>query len=165
MALRSVALNQLDTVDVEQARSPTQSDTVHKTLLREVRVQSLYGSQKRRDVKSGSGFWSKVIGPRGSDTSDSIRTISQVKLDIGGWVNLPPGLHQMIGLMVCYQDRTGEHSYIMDEMDARGAPQILLSGSREFKVIGKIKQMAVYCTGIEDKTVWIDDMHVKFEEK
>ena len=153
----------LNLVSVED--SPTQP--AKKTFLREI---SLSQFRQRQDgvvadsgVASKGGFWSKVS--QKSQTRDSSMTrVSSIQLDIGGWINLPPGYQQSVSLLIVFQDRVGEHTVVVDQMNARGATQILLAGSADIQAHGKIRKMAVYCGGIEDDTVWIDDMHIKSNE-
>lgn len=149
--------------NVKLVKNSANEDYTDRTLLREVRLGSFKGNIAEQETANSSGFWSRVL--KQPQTRESTMTrVSHLKFDIGGWINLPPGIHSAVSLLLVFEDRVGEHQVIIDQMNARGATQILLSGSAEINALGKIRQMAVYCGGIKDQTVWIDDMHLKTAE-
>jgi len=79
---------------------------------------------------------------------------------VGGWVNLPIGFRQPISLLLVFHDRNGEQAILIDEMDARGASEVLLSGEVEINGCG-IDAMSLYCGGICDKAVWANNLTIK----
>ena len=133
-----------------------------KSFLRELTLESFRVSQSFRDEKR-SGFWSKVLNKSAMPAKGIEKSVS-LRIELGGWVNLPPGVHDAVSLLLEYEDASGLHCFIVDEMNARGAAQVLLAGSVDLQLRGVVKPMRVFCGGIADRSVWIDSMHLKTSE-
>ncbi|MBT8151484.1 MAG: hypothetical protein KJO62_08800 [Gammaproteobacteria bacterium] len=89
----------------------------------------------------------------------SCQPTEPLKLRIGGWINLPLGHQQPVSLLLFYRDTQGEHMLLVDEMNARGASELLLSGEVEIPA-GDIETMAIYCGGINDPSVWASNLEI-----
>ena len=67
-----------------------------------------------------------------------------LRFKVGGWVNLPVDFRQPVSLLLIFHDANGEQALLIDEMDARGASEVLLSG--EVEITGtNIDAMSIYC--------------------
>jgi len=134
-----------------------------KTFLREIKLNSFRATQSIVGAER-NGFWSKVLNKQPSFRHREVPHSSGLRLELGGWVNLPPGFQSAVSLLLEYEDDSGQHCFIIDEMNARGASQVLLAGSVDLKLKGPVKSMQVFCGGIADRSVWIDSMHLKTSE-
>lgn len=88
---------------------------------------------------------------------------ARLKLSIGGWINLPLGHQFAVSLLLVYCDDSGEHAVLVEEMNARGASEILLSGEVEVEA-ANVEYMRLYCGGISDKSVWASNLQIGLVE-
>lgn len=135
---------------------------IEKSFLAEVPAE-IYGARIARNTsKSKRPFFSKLLrSPEQPDLAVSYRTNSTARFNVGGWVSLPVELRNPVSLCVVYKDREGEHAILIDEMEARGASQVLLSGIVEVSAAGPITSIKIYCGGIDDERVHIVDLHIQ----
>ena len=91
----------------------------------------------------------------------SYRSLSAVTLNIAGWVSLPVEIRRPVSLLVVYRDNAGEHGMLVEEIEARGASQILLSGVVDIRAVGPIRSIKLYCGGLDDPRVGFQHMHVQ----
>ncbi len=133
------------------------------TLLRNINFAQYDPAAKAALTNSSDSFWSKVI-KRPSNVSNITPEFKRnFRLSIGGWLNLPFNCHNTLSLVLCVKDKKRELFYTIDTMNARGAQQILLSGAVEISIFGKVESVQLFCHGISDDTLWIDDLHFKAE--
>lgn len=130
-----------------------------KSFLREIKLDSFRASANSESDRLG--FWNKVLNKRPATEEERPNRFTCLRIELGGWVNLPPDFHNAVSLLLEYEDDSGQHCCIIDEMNARGAAQVLLAGSADLQIRGKVKSMQVFCGGIADRSVWIDSMHLK----
>ena len=93
--------------------------------------------------------------------ADYYQPLSMAKFNVGGWVDLPYEIRKPVSLCIVYVDKLGEHAIIVEEMEARGASQVLLSGQVEIVASGAIQSINVYCGGIADERVHVVDLHIQ----
>ncbi len=96
-----------------------------------------------------------------ANSNVSYRSLSAVTLNIAGWVSLPIEIRRPVSLIAVYADNTGDHGVLVEEIEARGASQILLSGVVEIKAVGPIRGIKLYCGGLDDPRVGFQHMHVQ----
>ncbi len=89
------------------------------------------------------------------------RPVRSMTLSIAGWVTLPEEIRSAISLLLVYQDGETSRAVVVDEMNARGASQIMLSGEVEIAANKSIDSLTLYCGGIDDSRVWVEDLHVR----
>lgn len=109
-------------------------------------------------------LFTKLLGGNGSAVDaevDRYRGLPSAKFNVGGWVHLPFELRKPVSLCVVYVDRSGENAIIVEEMEARGASQVLLSGTVEIVATGLIQSIQLYCGGISDSRVHVIDLHLQ----
>ena len=83
---------------------------------------------------------------------------TNVCVELGGWVNLPYGLQTTLSLVVEYFDGVENCRFKIDSCDSKGAIQVLLSGSCDIVADCSVETIKLYCYGIEDKSVWIENL-------
>lgn len=92
-----------------------------------------------------------------ADASNGRGRARTMRLRIGGWINLPLGYQKPVSLLLVIQNGDGEQAVLIDEMNARGASEVLLSGEVELEV-KDATGMQLYCGGIDDRSVWASNM-------
>lgn len=135
---------------------------IEKSFLAEVPAE-IYGARvTRTSGKTKRPFLAKLLrSPEDRDLSVRYRTNSSARFNVGGWVALPFELRNPVSLCIVYTDREGDHAILIDEMEARGASQVLLSGIVEVTAAGPIRSIKIYCGGIDDERVHIVDLHIQ----
>ena len=82
--------------------------------------------------------------------------------NIASWlvVNYNPG--QPVALVLSFTDEKGERAVIVDEVREIGSLNLMLSGRVDLEVKGKIRDMAVHCTGLNvDNHIRVDELFVQ----
>ena len=148
---------------IELAPEVISKQTQKKSLLREIKLERVRDVIEE-DVVNGYGFWKRILKKDAAIKDASLKKLTRFRVEVGGWVNLPPDIHSVVSLLLEYEDGNGRHNCILDQMDTRGATQILLAGSVDLQVQGKVRNVRLYCGGVADRSIWIDNMHLKTSE-
>ena len=128
------------------------------TFLREIRIKSEKPAARPKKKKNNS-FWKEVLDKRAKDSPyANKKEKTNVCIELGGWVNLPYGLQTTLSLVVEYFDGVENCRFKIDSCDSKGAIQVLLSGSCDIVADCSVETIKLYCYGIEDKSVWIENL-------
>lgn len=144
----------------------------YRTFLRELRLKSFSEEilNKKQAGESGSrllksDFWQAVVGKslakKAKDQTQKKPCATDVRVDLSGWINLPYGIHTTVSLVVEYYDGSEYLAFKVDESDSKGAIQVLLSGSVDIIADCEVESLKLYCYGIDDKSVWIENFEFK----
>lgn len=137
-------------------------NSIKKSFLMDVPPSTYSRSVKKRARPGASGI-AKLFRSAQDEAKSSIsyRSLSAVTLNIAGWVSLPIEIRRPVSLLVVYGDNAGEHGVLVEEIEARGASQILLSGVVDIRAVGPIRSIKLYCGGLDDPRVGFQHMHVQ----
>lgn len=139
-----------------------------RSFLREVRLKPFARASIEKKRNKGH-FWQAIFEKsRSGPTTPKAQERQQstnLSLEIGGWINLPYGIHTSISLVVEYDDGQEKQAFKIDSSEAKGAVQILLSGSAEIIADCSVEAVKVYCYGIEDKSVWIENFQCSIVDR
>lgn len=128
------------------------------TFLREIRIKSEKPAARPAKKKNNS-FWKEVLDKRSKENPlASKKEKTNVCVELGGWVNLPYGLQTTLSLVVEYFDGIENCRFKIDSCDSKGAIQVLLSGTCDIIADCSVETIKLYCYGIEDKSVWIENL-------
>lgn len=136
----------------------------YRSFLREVRLAPFQAAVSSQAVKK-EGFWPIILGGRTKNVSSRVRgkkgSGTSLTLDMGGWINLPYGVETTVVLAVEYVEEGVPVSFKVDSARSRGATQLLLSGTVDIFSHEQIPSIKIYCYGIDDKSVWIENFQFK----
>ncbi len=137
-------------------------NSIKKSFLMDV-PPSTYSRSANKPLRPGANGIAKLFRSAQDEARSSIgyRSLSIVSLNIAGWVSLPIEIRRPVSLLLVYADNTGEHGVLIEEIEARGASQVLLSGVVDIKAAGPIRSMKLYCGGLDDPRVGCQHMHVQ----
>ena len=137
-------------------------NSIKKSFLMDVQPSAYSRSVKKAQRRGASGI-AKLFRSAQDEASSNIRyrSLSAVTLNIAGWVSLPIEIRRPVSLIIVYTDNAGEHGVLVEEIEARGASQIMLSGVVDIKAVGPIRGIKLYCGGLDDPRVGFQHMHVQ----
>ena len=151
-----------------QTRLTIQTGSQKRTFLREVRLRKaveVSNEASRKPQKNRAPFWQSVLEKAQTSNDKQKRTgKTEVSIELGGWINLPYGIHTTLALVVEYFDGDSICSFKVDSCDSKGAVQVLLSGSCDIIADCPVETIKLYCYGIEDKSVWIENLSFECKE-
>ena len=143
----------------------------YRSFLREVRIQGF--EKKSADSSSRkSHFWQAILPKPGESKGKSrVRRVAgenrgtkgatNVRVELGGWLNLPYGIHTTVSLVVEYFDGEEKQAFKVDAAESKGATQILLSGSVDIIADAPVETIRIFCYGVEDKSIWIENFKLE----
>ena len=136
-----------------------------RSFLREVRLAPFHSEIPPEAVKR-DGFWPVILKRKGS--AESVKASGRKRqsgtaltIELGGWINLPYGVETTVALVVEYQDEGVPVSFKVDAARSRGATQLLLTGTVDIVSNDPVSTIKIYCYGIDDKSVWIENFQFK----
>ncbi len=137
-------------------------DSVKKSFLMDI-PPSTYSNSVTKMLRPRAGGIAKLFSTAHDEAISDISYsgLSAVTLNIGGWVCLPIQIRRPVSLLTVYADNAGEHGVLVEEIEARGASQVLLSGVVDIKAAGPIRSIKLYCGGIDDDRVSFQHVHVQ----
>lgn len=151
----------------EQACKPRAKAEVgasKRTFLREVRL-SQESSIKQKASRDKNSFWKSIIKKSSvSGAASGCKEKTNLTVEIGGWINLPYDIHTTLFLVIEYFDGETNCSFKVDCCESKGAIQVLLSGTCDVIADCQVDTVRLYCYGIDDKSVWIENLTFECRE-
>lgn len=137
-------------------------NSIKKSFLMDV-APSTYSRSVEKSLRPGANRIAKLFRSAQDEARSNVsyRSLSAVTLNIAGWVSLPIEIRRPVSLLAVYADNAGVHGVLVEEIEARGASQVLLSGVVDIKAVGPIRSMKLYCGGLDDPRVGFQHMHVR----
>lgn len=137
-------------------------NSIKKSFLMDVPPSS-YSRTVKAKARPAASRIAKLFRSANDEAKSNIsyRNLSAVTLNIAGWVSLPIEIRRPVSLLAVYRDNAGDHGLLVEEIEARGASQVLLSGVVDIRAIGPIQSIKLYCGGLDDPRVGFQHMHVQ----
>lgn len=86
--------------------------------------------------------------------------------DCALWLRTPQGLAHPVQLAICYQDNQGEKTVLVDRCAAGSYRTVLLNGSIQLGVSGRIRNMGLYLVGVKGTAeVAMEEWHLIPQQK
>lgn len=151
----------LSQIEIQQDRN-INIGSQKRTFLHEIRLQPVTPKPIAANTKD-KAFWQQVIDKTKLLTRlSSSANKTETCLTLGGWINLPYGLEITISLVIEYLDGDEFCTLKIDSCETKRAIQIWLSGSCDIYSDNAIDSVKLYCYGIENNSIWIDNLRVEF---
>ncbi|MGI9295560.1 MAG: hypothetical protein ACR2PS_16395 [Pseudomonadales bacterium] len=137
-------------------------NSIKKSFLMKVPASS-YSRVIRKVRQPSVGRIAKLLRPtqKTASTHKIYQNVSNLKLNIAGWMLLPIEIRKPVSLILVYRDQLGEHGLLVDEMKARGASEVLMSGVVEIRATGAIQNIELYCGGVSHPRVGMHHAEVQ----
>ncbi len=114
-----------------------------------------------RDSKKRTSFFSRL---RKDVPAESEVTAGPVTLTLNAaaWMRVPDSASQVVSLVICYKDRSGEFAVVVDEAEISENYSLMLSGCVTIQSQGTPEYVRACCAGLnEGQLTFVDELHVK----
>jgi len=116
-----------------------------------------------RDAKKRKSFLSMLRKtPKVTNSISSSKVLKTLKFNVASWVKVPKSAKQLISLVVCYKDQTGEYAVVVDEDQISDGFSLMLTGCVTLSSKGIPEYIKVCIAGLkENQLAMVDDLYVQ----
>jgi len=116
-----------------------------------------------RDAKKRKSFLSMLRkSPKITNSLTSSKALNTLTFNVASWVKVPESVKQLISLVICYKDQTGEYAVVVDEDQISDGFSLMLTGCVTLSSKGTPEYIKICIAGLkENQLAMVDDLYVQ----
>lgn len=85
-----------------------------------------------------------------------------LEFNVAAWLRVPESMNQMVSLLLCYGDSSGEYGVLVDEAEINERFALMLAGKVTLETKGELQYVRAACAGVrEGQIVLIDELYAQ----
>lgn len=139
-----------------------------KTLAEVPRAEYLSGPDPKDmlDTKKRHSFLSLLRKSKSAETPKPAASVSKkpvkLALNAAAWLRVPESQQQVVSLVICYKDTSGEFAVVVDEAEISSGFSLMLSGCVTFESQGTPEYIKACVAGLkQNQLAYVDELHVQ----